>query len=113
MQPDDRTHRLGTLGEFLTEHRSLDWAWHLFLPLEEKWTADTKGAVIDAEACDDPDHPQLAIERGLGYVMLVQSLQQIMENLEQQEADPPTRMRMVAFLHYHDHDAFIDLARSR
>ncbi len=99
--------RLITLREALSLANSASDTAALFLPLGREWTLDTVCALLETDP-DDDEPPKLAQYHGLGHVLSVPQLQDIISNAQQQLADPASEQLLAALLFYYDHDAFID-----
>ena len=85
----------------------------LFLPENERWGPQTCAQVHPVDQLDANDkHPDAAAER-LAYALSIEAVQDIRANLLGQVAEPSPDLWIAAFLHFYDHDAFLDVGVSR
>jgi hypothetical protein len=92
-------------------------AW-IYLPKEKNWSLNSAAAVLYSEEVlpemeDSPDSgiPDFAKQNGLVQAITVSGLQDIVINARSQKHDAKPEDFLRAFLYYHKHDAFIDLAQ--
>lgn len=80
----------------------------LYLPDDEAWGLETRGAVLDEDPYDENDPvPLFALQHGLRRVLSVPQCQDIIANARAQVKLPTLDQLLSAFLFYYDHDAFI------
>ncbi len=99
-----------TLIEVLDQSCKFPWNFALYLPFNEKWTTETKCAVLNTAECltDENDHP-FAKQNGLEYALGIQQIQDIFENAKNQKPNIDKQTLLNAFLYYYDNDKFISL----
>ena len=95
--------------------RENEKAW-LYLSAEEKWKLSSPALVLQSEEVppekeDDPDAgvPEIALRLKMMQVLPVTVVQDIVRDAIRQKEDASDDDLFRAFLHYYDHDAFIDL----
>ena len=83
---------------------------------DEEWGLQSVGAILNGEEVppeleDDPeaDLPTLARENGLGEILPVSVLQEIVTNAKLQKTSATDQELLEAFLFYYKHDAFKEL----
>lgn len=96
------------LTEVLSKPETFDWQFGLFLP-KQPWALQTQCAVLDSQYEENPE-PELTEQYSLVEALNMHTVQQIIENLEQQVVRPTLGQRLIALQFYYTHDAFIDLA---
>jgi hypothetical protein len=104
-------NELVEISALLTTAEQLPWTDALYLPSQEAWTIQTKGAVLNPDECEhDQDVPDFAAAQGLQYTLGLHQIQEVVQNARQQKPDVTVDDLFRAFLHYYDHDAFIRFA---
>jgi hypothetical protein len=95
--------------------RENEKAW-LYLSAEEKWKLSSPALVLESEEVppemeDDPEAgvPEIARRLKMMQALPVTVVQDIVRNATSQKADASDDDLVRAFLHYYDHDAFINL----
>lgn len=95
--------------------RENEKAW-VYLSGEEKWKLSSPALVLESEEVppemeDDLDAgvPEIARRLKMMQALPVTVVQDIVGNATSQKADASDEDLFRAFLHYYDHDAFIDL----
>ncbi|MCE3200955.1 hypothetical protein JI735_24330 [Paenibacillus sonchi] len=101
--------KLITLRKILNNIEQFEWSDALFLPADETWDLDTKGAIIDPDDVeDDSDEvPEFARENNLMYALDIQTVKGIIKNALVQKVECTDEDLIEAFLYYYDNDAFI------
>ncbi|SDN31831.1 DUF7716 domain-containing protein [Paenibacillus jilunlii] len=101
--------KLITLRKILNNIEQFEWSDALFLPDDETWDLDTKGAIFDPDDVeDDSDEvPEFARENNLMYALDIQTIKGIIKNALVQKGECTDEDLIEAFLYYYDNDAFI------
>jgi hypothetical protein len=100
---------LTTLGEVLMSADKLPMDADLFMPFHADWSLDTACAVFQVDRYSESDDiPTFAKEHGLGHVLQVAQVEDIVINAQLQRENATPAMLLRAFLFYYDRDAFID-----
>lgn len=101
--------QLIALGKILTNIEQFEWSDALFLPEDEAWDLDTKGAIIDPDDIenDSDEMPEFARENNLVYALDIQTIKGITKNAFVQKNECTDKDLIEAFLYYYDNDAFI------
>ncbi|CQR56687.1 hypothetical protein JI735_29205 [Paenibacillus sonchi] len=101
--------KLITLKKILNNIEQFEWSDALFLPADETWDLDTKGAIIDPDDVeDDSDEvPEFAKKNNLMYALDIQTIKGIIKNALVQKVECTDEDLIEAFLYYYDNDAFI------
>ncbi|SCW66692.1 hypothetical protein SAMN04487970_102646 [Paenibacillus tianmuensis] len=103
--------KLMVLRDILNNIEQFEWSDDLFLPEDETWSLDTKGAVlpddIDDMENDSDEIPKFAKEHNLKYVLGIDSVRGIISNISDQKASCTDNDLFEAFLYYYDNDAFL------
>ncbi|MDQ0178363.1 DUF7716 domain-containing protein [Bacillus chungangensis] len=81
--------KLMTLRHILNNIEKYKWSDALFLPVDETWSLDTQGAVIDPDdAEDDGDEvPKFAKDYHLIYVLDIQTIKATIKNASEQKTE--------------------------
>ncbi|MRN57384.1 DUF7716 domain-containing protein [Paenibacillus monticola] len=97
------------LRNILNNIEQFEWSNALFLPEDETWDLDTKGAVIDPDDVEDDSEevPKFARENNLQYALDIQTIKGIIKNAFLQKVECTDDDLFEAFLYYYDNDAFI------
>lgn len=92
----------------------------VYLPRNEQWSLHSRCATLEMDEVppeleDEPDAgiPQFAKLHNLREVVPVETLQEIVDNLRQQNPSATIDEIFTAFEFYYDRDAFIDLSGKR
>ena len=99
-----------TLAEVLCNIKKFTWSDALYLPVDQVWSKDTKGVVLDPDDVEDDedDLPKYAKDHMLTYALSIQDIEGIVENAKGQKKECAIDDLVQAYLFYYDHDAFID-----
>jgi hypothetical protein len=103
--------KLITLRKILEDIEQFEWSDALFLPEDETWDLDTRGAVMDPdEVEDDSDEvPEFARDNNLMYTLDIQTIKGIVKNALAQKTESTDEDLIESFLYYYDHDAFMEI----
>lgn len=101
--------KLITLKKILNNIEQFEWSDALFLPADETWDLDTKGAIIDPDDVEDDgdEVPEFAKKNNLMYALDIQTIKGIIKNALVQKVECTDEDLIEAFLFYYDNDAFI------
>ncbi len=99
------------LRDVIQNIKRFKWSDALFLPKNTVWNLNSSCAVLDPDDVenDEDEAPQYAVDHGLEYVLGVQDVQGIIDNLTQQGSSNTDEEVFAAFLYYCENDAFIVL----
>ncbi|WP_409309263.1 hypothetical protein [Pectobacterium sp. B1J-3] len=101
------------LRETLRDVANIDWQLALYLPKDiSVWDLDSLVMIEDPDDIDsdDPDEdPEIVKNAGYRYVMSIQSVQSVVNNVKQQRETTLEEDLFNAFMFYFEHDAFIKL----
>lgn len=101
------------LKNILINAKELPWNEYLFLPIDKNWSLDSVCSVInwdqldENELEDDGDTPKIAKENKLIYALDIATIQEIVDNAQQQRPQCSESDLFEAFLYYYYNDAFI------
>jgi len=102
-------HEIIKLSAVLKDPEQFLWRHALYLPAEERWTLQSKAAVLDPNECEPNEGvPEFARKNDLQYALSMQDIRGIVKNAHQQKSDASVEDLFTAFLHYYDHDAFVE-----
>jgi len=104
---------LKKMREVLKDADNIDWYLALYLPKDvSSWSLESLVMIEDPDdiSTDDPDDdPDVIKYAGYRYVMAIQSLQSIVNNLKLQTNTYSDEELFKAFIYYFKKDAFIKL----
>ena len=104
---------LTDLRTVLKNINQLPWNEYLFLPKDKNWSLDSICSIInwdeldEEEVGDDGDTPKYAIDNNLIYVFDIATVQEIVNNANQQFPQTSEAQLLEAFMYYFKNDAFI------
>ncbi|NLP51955.1 hypothetical protein [Bacillus sp. RO1] len=104
---------LTELKYLLNNANELPWNEYLFLPDDKNWSLDSICSVInwdeldEDELEDDGDTPKIAFDNKLIYVLDIATIQDIVNNANQQRPQCSAPNLFKAFMYYYNNDAFI------
>lgn len=108
--------KLTSLREVLEQANFLDDEAWLYLPASDRWSLDSKCAVLRSEEVppeleDQPDAgiPEFAKQAGLMQALAIANVKEIVANARLQRPGVELPVLLDAFLFYYDHDAFIEI----
>jgi hypothetical protein len=88
---------------------SLPWRDGVYLPSYAPWSLESQGAVLSSsEFVADEEEPEFAKAHRLQFALSVHQIRQIVENARKQKVGLTDDDLFRAFLHYYDHDGFIE-----
>jgi hypothetical protein len=98
------------LKNVLNHANELPWNEYLFLPVDKNWSLDSDCSVINWDELEDAgDTPKIAIDNKLIYVLDIATIQDIVNNANQQRPQCSASDLFKAFMYYYNNDAFITL----
>jgi hypothetical protein len=98
------------LSEILTTIEQIDIECELYMPEDVEWDLNTLCWVAKYDECEDSEEdPPYVQEHNLVYVFQIETVFSIVSNAKQQNCEVTLQSLYDAFIHYYDHDAFIDL----
>lgn len=75
------------LADLLPKIESIPWGYALYIPSSDtKWQSDMTVMVLDPDV--DDDEPKVAIDNGMKYALMISNLQDVIQNLRMQKANP-------------------------
>jgi hypothetical protein len=99
-----------TLRSVLRQADAYPAGFALFMPMDEEWAEETSSVIEDVDSINDPDSGVIELEgQNFEYALEMSVVQSIVRNALAQRSAADDRTLLLAFLHYYDHDAFIDL----
>jgi hypothetical protein len=95
-----------TLGDILANPAAFPRGW-VFLPNTRFWSLDSQAEIVDL---DDTDEDESAVEARLGLrlTLAIDQIRSVVTNARLQRPRVKPAQLILAFLHYWQHDAFID-----
>ena len=107
------------LSELLNNVETEDERAWLYLPSDEEWGPESRALVLESIEVppEDEDDPEAGIspiakELCMEQVLPIGVVQDVIANLKGQRSAPNSNEMFNALVHYHEHDAFIDLKRA-
>ncbi|KUI96673.1 MULTISPECIES: DUF7716 domain-containing protein [Vibrio] len=101
------------LRDVLSNSENIDWRLALYLPKDvSSWSLDTLVIIEDPDDVDsdDEDEDPIAVkDAGYRYVLGIQTIQSIVNNLKMQKNNIRDGDLFKAFIYYFENDAFIKL----
>jgi len=102
------------LGDIFNNASDFLWKYALYLPLDNDWTLETLGAVLDPMDVENPDDPEdipdFAKKNSLKYILMIGDFQQVVENAREQIIDITQSDLLEALKFYFKNDAFIEFS---
>lgn len=96
------------LREILVNVEEYCWKDSLFLPENETWLLDSNCVVLNMDELeDDEEAPRFALDNNLKYVLTIQDVQDVVENIREQSPNCTDDDLLRALLYYYQNDAFI------
>lgn len=103
---------LRSLEDVLLDPTRFRFGDALYMDRSREFSLDSECLVWDVDDVidDDIDLPEPAVKRGFDYVLDLQAVLSIVENIRAQRPAASTELLLDAFLFYWRHDAFIDVS---
>jgi hypothetical protein len=102
---------LTALGKVLSNIDSFSWDHALYISQTDGgWLENLPCMVLDPEETDDPDDdPVEAKNNGLKYLLMISTVQDVVENAKAQQANIGTPQLIKALRYFYQNDAFLKL----
>lgn len=101
------------LKDVLNNANNIDWFLALYLPKDiSSWSLDSLVIIDDPDDVDsdDPDEDPSAVkDAGYRYVLGMQTIQSIVNNLSLQKSNITDNDLFIAFMYFFENDAFIKI----
>ncbi|MBW8185433.1 DUF7716 domain-containing protein [Shewanella nanhaiensis] len=100
------------LGDILYNCDDIDWDLALYLGSNDSFNLNMEVIIHDPDDVEDDedDNPKVVEEKNYMYILSIQDIQSIKDNLEQQTNRIATREELLlAFEYYYRNDAFMEV----
>lgn len=105
------TKQFLTIGEVISQPHSFRWDYAIYANIKADLNEEALCLILDPDDVenDENEEPAEACRNGFSYVLSIQDVQSIFENLKDQSRLVTKEMMLLAFRHYLKWDAFIVL----